>query len=67
MEYVKGESRQQTLLMPECIEDYVSAENPVRVLDAFVNKLDLAELGFVKTEIKDAGRHPYDPKDLLKL
>jgi transposase len=67
MEYVKGESRQQTLLMPECIEDYVSAENPVRVLDAFVNKLDLAELGFVKTEIKDTGRPPYDPKDLLKL
>jgi transposase len=67
MEYIKGESRQQTLLMPERIEDYVGAENPVRVLDAFVNNLDMAALGFVKTEIKDTGRPPYDPKDLLKL
>jgi transposase len=67
MEYIKGESRQQTLLMPESIEDYVSTENPVRVLDAFVNNLDLAALGFVKTKIKDTGRPPYDPKDLLKL
>jgi transposase len=68
MEYIKGEGRQQTLLMPECIEDYIDAENPVRVIDAFVSSLDLIGLGFVRAELKDkTGRPPYDPKDMLKL
>lgn len=67
MKYIEKESRDQLMLMPDCIEDYVGADNPVRVIDAFVNTLDLLELGFEKVELKETGRPPYDPRDLLKL
>ena len=68
MEFIKGASREQVLLLPECIEDYVGADSLVRVIDAFVNSLDIIGLGFARSELKDRiGRPPYDPKDLLKL
>ena len=68
MEYISGEGREQTLLIPECIEDCVDKNNAVRVIDAFVATLDLITLGFVRAELKDkTGRPPYDPKDLLML
>lgn len=67
MPYIKGESRGQLTLMPESLDDYVSEENPVRVIDAFVNKLDIKSMGFTKhTPAKD-GRPGYDPRDMLKL
>lgn len=44
--FVEGEDRRQATLLPECADGYVSEENPVRVIDAFVGALDLAELGF---------------------
>jgi len=62
-----GLARNQTLLFPESLEDYVSADNPVRFLDAFVQKLDLHALGFSKAKVAETGRPPYDPADLLKL
>ena len=67
MEFIRGESREQTLLLPECVEDYVDDNNAVRVIDAYINSLDLAELGFGKPEPNDTGRPMYNPQDLLKL
>ena len=55
------------LLLPERLEDYVAAENPVRFLDAFVASLDLHALGFARTQVATTGRPPYDPGALLKL
>jgi len=49
------------------LEDYVTAENPVRFLDAFVARLDLHALGFAKAIPESTGRPPYSPADLLKL
>jgi transposase len=62
-----GIDRSQTLLFPESLDDYVSADNPVRFLDAFISSLDLHALGFSKARCADTGRPPYDPAALLKL
>jgi transposase len=55
------------LLLPEAVDDYVGADNPVRFIDAFVDELDLAAAGFVRVEAKATGRPGYAPADLLKL
>lgn len=65
MEYQQGQDRWQLTLYTICLDDMVGQENTVRAIDAFVNSLDLAELGF-KT-LASLGRPPYDPADLLKL
>src|SRR3712207_3724322 len=65
--FVEGEDRRQTTLLPDCIEDYVSEENPVRVVEAFVAALDLAELGFEGVVPERTGRPSYHPTTLLKL
>jgi transposase len=44
--FVEGEARQQVVLLPPCLDDYVTENNPVRVIEAFVDELDLATLGF---------------------
>jgi hypothetical protein len=44
--FIEGEDRSQSTLLPECLEDYVADDNPVRVIEVFVNELDLGELGF---------------------
>lgn len=67
MKYIKGQDRNQLTLLPECIEDYIGEENPVRVIDVFVESLDLVKAGFCKAIPKETGRPSYDPKDLLKL
>jgi transposase len=67
MNHRTGLDRNQTLMFPERLEDYVGAENPVRFLDAFVASLDLHALGFTKAQVADTGRPPYDPAALLKL
>lgn len=67
MSYVEGASRNQVVLFPTAIDDYIGADNPVRFLEAFVNQLELGELGFSKAEAKERGRPAYDPRDLLKL
>ena len=67
MSFIAGLDRSQTLLLPECLEDYVSAQHPVRFLEAFVEGLDLAACGFARTTAADTGRPPFAPGDLLKL
>ena len=54
-------------MLPEAVDDYVEAENPVRFIDAFVDGLDLADAGFARVEAKATGRPGYAPGDLLKL
>jgi transposase len=67
MDHIRGTPREQITLFPEAVEDYISAENPVRFLDAFVDQLDVAALGFTHATIEGTGRPPYHPGDLLKL
>ena len=67
MNHRRGLDRSQTLLFPERLEDYITAENGVRFLDAFVVSLDLHTLGFAKARCAETGRPPYDPAALLKL
>jgi len=67
MKYIEGEDRTQITLLPDSIEEYVSEDNPVRVIDAFVNSLDMEALGFKRSEPNITGRPSYDPRDLLKL
>jgi transposase len=56
MKYITGESRYQKTFLPDCIEDYVGEDNPVRVIDAFVDQLDMEELGFKRSRPNDTGR-----------
>ena len=67
MGHIAGTDRAQMLLLPEAVEDYVGADNPVRFIDAFVDGLDLAAAGFVRVAPKPTGRPGYAPTDLLKL
>ena len=64
--FIEGESRGQTTLLPESLDDYVAEENPVRVIDVFVDGLDLSHLGF-KTIPATTGRPAYHPATMLKL
>lgn len=65
--FVEGEDRTQGTLLPERLDDYVGEDNPVRAIDAFVELLDLKELGFAGAEPKSTGRPAYHPAVLLKL
>src|SRR5918997_1660257 len=67
MPFLSGTDRDEVLLFPESLDDYITAENPVRFIDAFVSSLDLAELGFARAVRAKTGRPGYDPADLLKL
>ena len=67
MNHRRGLDRHQTLLLPERLEDYIAADNPVRFLDAFVGALDLGALGFAHAVVQNTGSPPYDPADLLRL
>jgi transposase len=67
MAHVAGASRYQSTLFPEVPDDMVPLDHPVRVIDAFVDTLDLAQLGFSRVEAEVTGRPPYAPGDLLKL
>src|SRR5438034_3795997 len=65
--FIEGEERTQVTLLPPCLEDYVEAENPVRVVEVFVDGLDLGELGFEGVDPAATGRPAYHPTVLLKL
>src|SRR5215475_7760531 len=67
MAHVSGQSRYQATLYAECLDEVIAPDSRVRVIDAFVDSLDLAGLGFSKVEAEATGRPPYDPGDLLKL
>ncbi len=65
--HIKGQGRNQITLFPEALDDFVTEENPVRVVDAFVDELDLHALGFNRVIAKNTGRPGYHPAALLKL
>jgi len=67
MGYIRSVPRSQAMLLPECVEDFVGPENPVRVIDAFVEGLDLLALGWAQLDEGLPGAKAYDPKVLLKL
>ena len=67
MTHIFGFERSQLLLLPETVDDYVGADNPVRFIDAFVDQLDLAAAGFIRVAPKATGRPGYAPGDMLKL
>jgi len=64
--FIEGESRTQSTLFPELLDDYIAESNPVRVVDVFVDELELGSLGF-KAKPKETGRPAYHPATLLKL
>lgn len=64
--FITGEARSQATLFPERIDDYIDKENPVRVVDVFVDSIDLPALGF-KTISSATGRPSYHPSTMLKL
>ena len=66
MDYVKGKCRNQVQIM-KSLDEYIKQNNVVRIIDAFVNSLDIKALEFKNSVLNTAGRPPYDPKDMLKL
>lgn len=67
MSFIDGESRDQISLLPPCVDDYVALDALVRLVDAFVDSLDLAELGFGRVVAAATGRPGYQPRDMLRL
>ena len=65
--FVEGADRSQTTLFPECLDDWIDEDNPVRVIDAFVDLLDLGQLGFDGVVPEATGRPAYHPAVLHKL
>jgi transposase len=65
--FVEGADRTQITLLPECIDDYIAEDNPVRVIEAFMDELDLQKLGFAGIEPQATGRPGYHPSTLLKI
>jgi transposase len=65
--FIEGADRQQSTLFPEYLEDWICEDNPVRVIDVFVDELDLADLRFDGVDPEVTGRPSYHPSVLLKL
>ncbi len=65
--FVEGEVRNRTILLPDCLDDYVTEDNPVRVVDVFIESLDLVGLGFQGVVPEATGRPSYHPATLLKI
>ncbi len=65
--HVQGQNQEQATLLPERLDDLIGDDNAVRLIDAFVDSLDLKAPGFARIETKGTGRPPYHPGDLLKL
>jgi len=67
MSYIHGVGRTQGTLFPVTLEELIPADHVCRVIDGFVQKLDMEKLGFQRAEAAETGRPPYDPRDLLRL
>ena len=65
--FIEAEDRTQVTLLPECIDDFIAEDNSVRVVDAFVEELDLHDLGFDGVRPACTGRPAYHPAALLKI
>ncbi len=64
--FIEGQSREQVTWLPECLDDFVGADNPVRIVDAFVEELDLRSLGFDGSTPASTGRLAYHPAVLSR-
>jgi len=67
MSFIEGVGRDQHTLFPEVLDDYIPADHSVRFIDAYVDQLDLVDIGFDRASAAETGRPGYDPADLLKL
>jgi len=67
MAYIEGEQRSQHTLFPTTLDELIPQDHVWRVIEAFVDRLDMAKMGFVRSEPAETGRPGYDPRDLLKL
>lgn len=67
MAFIQGEARNQGTLFPTTLEELIPADHVCRVIDAFVSRLEMEALGFMRAEAAETGRPGYDPRDLLKL
>jgi transposase len=68
MGYIQGENRDQATMFPPVLDEYIGEDNQVRFIDAFVDhQIDMSDLGFRYSEVKETGRRPYNPADNLKL
>ena len=65
--YIEGQDRQQVTLLPECLDDFITENNTVRIVDAFISELDLKALEFQDLQPASTGRPSYHPSVLLKL
>jgi transposase len=65
--FIQGENRTQSILFPETVDDYVADTNPVRIIDVFVDEIDLGKLGFDDVDPAATGRPTYHPSILLKI
>jgi transposase len=65
--FIEGEDRKQVTLLPECLDDFVAEDNPVRIIEAFVEELDLGSLGFDGAMPSTTGHPSYHPAVLLKI
>jgi transposase len=67
MSFIEGTARDQDNLLPPCVDDYIGPDTLVRVVDAFVDSLDLIDLGFTRAIAASTGRPGYRPGDMLRL
>src|SRR5690349_833079 len=65
--FIEGQDRRQATLLPDCLDDYVAEDNPVRAVEVFIDELDLAALGFAGVAPEATGRPAYHPATLLKI
>lgn len=61
MSYIQGVSRKQAVLFPDTVDDYIEEDDPARLMDLFIDRLDLQKMGFVRSEPKAEGRPGYSP------
>ncbi len=66
MQYITGTERTQAVLFSQSLDEIIDSENEVRIVDLFVESIELAQFGFTVKQSAE-GRPPYNPKDLLKL
>ena len=64
MEYISGVDKGQVVMLPDCVDDYVGADNPVRVMDAYIDSLELSALGFRRAQPNETGRPSYSPRSV---
>ena len=65
--FIEGQDRNQVTLLPECLDDFIADDNPVRVVDAFIGELDMVALGFEGAIPATTGRPSYHPAVMLKV